>query len=106
MHGYASSAAIVLPLMAAYGAVGWAVTTPNNHRLTGLAPALPNVVISFNASGTYIGQAFGAIAGGLLLARDAAPATLCLAGAAIAAFALFLQIVTMRARGGEEASKC
>jgi MFS transporter, DHA1 family, inner membrane transport protein len=102
--GYASSTAIVFPLMAMYGAAGWAVTTPNNHRLTGMAPALPSVVISFNASGTYLGQAIGALAGGLLLARDAAPATLCLAGAAIAAFALFLQIVTMRARGGEEAS--
>jgi DHA1 family inner membrane transport protein len=47
---YANSAT-VLPLMALYGAAGWDVATPNNHRLVGLASTLPSVVISFNSSG-------------------------------------------------------
>lgn len=98
---YADSPAVVFPLMAIYGAAGWAVATPNNHRLTGVAPTLPSVVISFNSSGTYLGQALGAIAGGLLLAHHSTAITLCASAAPAAGVALCPQIVTTReVRGG------
>jgi DHA1 family inner membrane transport protein len=93
--GYASSPAVVLPVMAVFGATAWAIPTPNNHRLTGLAPDLPSVAISFNSSGIYLGQALGAIIGGLLLARHTTALGLCLIAAAIAALALCLQLVTV-----------
>jgi len=62
-----TSVVVVFVVMAVNGATAWAVATPNNHRLTALAPALPGVVISLNSSGIYLGQALGAAAGGLLL---------------------------------------
>lgn len=62
-----TSVVVVFVVMAVNGAAAWAVATPNNHRLTALAPALPGVVISLNSSGIYFGQALGAPAGGLLL---------------------------------------
>jgi predicted MFS family arabinose efflux permease len=94
--GYAHSFAVVLPLMLAGGATSWAVNAPINHRLTGLAPALPGVVISFNSSGTYLGQALGAIAGGLLLTAHGSATTVCVVGAAGAVAALGLQLLTTR----------
>ena len=51
--GFATRAASVAPIMVLFGASAWAVTTPNNHRLTALAPALPSVAISYNSSGIY-----------------------------------------------------
>jgi hypothetical protein len=38
------------------GAASWSINAPLNHRLTGLAPELPTVGISFNSSGTYLGR--------------------------------------------------
>jgi predicted MFS family arabinose efflux permease len=98
---YAGGPAVVLPLMAVNGAAGWAVATPNNHRLTGLAPTLPSVVISFNSSGIYLGQAVGAVTGGLLLAHHGTAVSLCVIAAAASGLALCLQLVTARGvRGG------
>lgn len=59
------------------GTAGWALATPNNHRLTALVPALPAVVISFNSSGPYLGQAIGAALGGVLLTHDVTVRALC-----------------------------
>jgi MFS transporter, DHA1 family, inner membrane transport protein len=92
--GYARSFAVVLPLMVVGGAGSWAVNAPINHRLTGLAPTLPSVVISFNFSGTYLGQALGAIFGGLLLSHHSSATSICVIAAAGAA--LCLQMVTAR----------
>jgi len=74
----------VLAVMLLNGAAGWALATPNNHRLTALVPALPTVVISFNSSGLYLGQALGAALGGVLLDHGVTARTLCLVGAGIA----------------------
>ena len=68
-----TSVVVVFVVMAVNGAAAWAVATPNNHRLTALAPALPGVVISLNSSGIYLGQALGAGAGGLLLDHQLTP---------------------------------
>jgi predicted MFS family arabinose efflux permease len=51
-----------------FGGIGsWSFVAPNNHMLTGLRPALASVVISFNSTGTYVGQALGAGIGGILI---------------------------------------
>ncbi|WP_020015028.1 MFS transporter [Promicromonospora sukumoe] len=51
-----------------FGGIGsWAFVAPNNHMLTGLHPQMAGVVISFNSTGTYVGQAAGAGIGGVLL---------------------------------------
>jgi MFS transporter, DHA1 family, inner membrane transport protein len=92
--GYAASAVVVFPLMLIGGAASWSINAPLNHRLTGLAPALPAVVISFNSSGTYLGQAVGALSGGLLLSVHSTATTLCLVGAAGAAITLGVQLVS------------
>jgi MFS transporter, DHA1 family, inner membrane transport protein len=84
-----ATAAIVLVFN---GASAWAVATPNNHRLTALVPNLPGVVISFNASGIYLGQALGAGLGGLLINQGVAVRSLCLIGAALAVVAGLLHL--------------
>ena len=86
--GYAASTALVLALMVLNGAAAWAVATPNNHRLTALVPRLPSVVISYNSSGIYLGQALGAALGGLLLTHAASATTVCLVGAVLGLGAL------------------
>jgi predicted MFS family arabinose efflux permease len=91
---FAGGPVAALPLMFVFGAAGWAVVTPNNHRLTGLAPTAAGVVISLNSSGTYLGQSLGAITGGLFLTHHGTAVGLCAAGAAIAALALCLQALT------------
>jgi hypothetical protein len=45
------------PLLLIGGAAGWEVNTPTNHLVSSLAPAMAPVAISFNSSGTYLGQA-------------------------------------------------
>ncbi|WP_205825472.1 MFS transporter [Microbispora catharanthi] len=90
-----SSLPLAFVVMALNGAAGWAVSTPNNHRLTELVPHLPSVVISFNSSGIYLGQAIGAGLGGVLL--GAIPATrLCYVGAGIAVVAAVLHLLIAR----------
>jgi len=60
------------------------VAIPNNHRLPALVPRLPSVVISYNSSGIYLGQALG----GLLLTHAASTTTVCLVGAGLGPGAL------------------
>jgi len=91
-----TSVPVVFVVMAVNGAAAWAVATPNNHRLTALAPALPGVVISLNSSGIYLGQALGAGAGGLLLDHKLTPDLLPLVGAALGVVALTAHLLTLR----------
>jgi len=77
----AVSAGIVMLLN---GTAAWAVSSPNNYRLTTLVPKLPSVVISFNSTGIYAGQALGAGLGGLLIDGGLSPRSLCLVGAGLA----------------------
>ncbi|MFJ4801611.1 MFS transporter [Streptomyces murinus] len=79
-----TSMVLVIVVMVLNGAAGWALATPNNHRLTALAPTLPSVVISFNSSGVYLGQALGAALGGILVDHGITARALCLTGVAIA----------------------
>ncbi|MFC4329289.1 MFS transporter [Streptomyces andamanensis] len=86
----------VIIVMALNGAAGWALATPNNHRLTELVPTLPSVVISFNSSGIYLGQALGAALGGVLVDQDVTARALCLTGVAIAAVAGVVHLLVPR----------
>ncbi|MCN9243735.1 MFS transporter [Streptomyces sp. RY43-2] len=86
----------VLIVMVLNGAAGWAASTPNNHRLTELAPTLPSVVISFNSSGIYLGQALGAALGGILLDDGVTARVLCLTGAGIALLAAVVHLLIPR----------
>lgn len=78
---------LAFAVMTLNGLAGWAVATPNNHRLTEYAPLQPAVVISFNSSGIYLGQAVGAALGGVLLGRAVSPTNLCWVGAGVAVLA-------------------
>lgn len=93
--GFAHTTGLVLVLMLVNGAGAWAVATPNNHRLTALAPQLPTVVISYNSSGIYLGQAAGSALGGLLLAQDATATNLCLVGACLGLGALATDLLVV-----------
>ena len=100
-----SSVDVVLPLMFIGGAASWSINAPLNHRLTGLAPELPTVGISFNSSGTYLGQALGAAVGGILLAAHSSARTLCIVGAVAAGLTFGLQIAGNRSSGSAERRK-
>ena len=87
---YLSVDALVMAVMVVNGAAAWSVATPNNHRLTELMPHLPSVVISFNSSGIYAGQALGAGLGGILIGAGMSAGELCLSGAVLGVMALAL----------------
>ncbi|MFI9271084.1 MFS transporter [Kitasatospora sp. NPDC052896] len=92
----ATSTAAVMVVMTVNGAAAWAVATPNNHRLTALVPELPPVVISFNSSGIYLGQALGAGVGGILIGHAVGARPLCLIGVAVAVVALLVHLLIGR----------
>jgi predicted MFS family arabinose efflux permease len=94
--GFAGHLSLVLPFVLIGGASSWSLVTPVNHALTGIAPENPGVVISLNSSGAYLGQALGAILGGLALTGGAGAREICLIGAFIVAVALAVHLVSMR----------
>lgn len=91
---------LAAPLLVIGGGAGWAVNTPTNHLVSGLVPHAAPVAISFNSSGTYLGQALGAGIGGLLLTVGVQPVGLCLAAAvgSTATLVLFLSTAARRTR--------
>jgi len=93
------------PLLFIGGAAGWAVNTPTNHLVSGLVPAAAPVAISFNSSGTYLGQALGAGLGGALLAGGLPAAGLCVAAAigSVCTLIMFLATGRVTTRNQQEA---
>jgi len=89
-----------LPVMALacalWGLGCFAVNSAQQARLVELAPHLAPVSIALNSSGIYLGQAFGAAAGGIALAQGQA-GLLSWIGAAIFALAIALALAA-RAR--------
>lgn len=74
----AGIALVVLPLAAisvlgaaaaliVWGAAAWMFTAPQQHRLLALAPESPAMILSLNASASYVGMGSGAAIGGLVL---------------------------------------
>jgi predicted MFS family arabinose efflux permease len=71
-------ALVVLPLAAVsvlgaaaalivWGVAAWMFTAPQQHRLLAMAPESPAVILSLNASASYVGMGSGAAIGGLVL---------------------------------------
>lgn len=92
----ATSLPAVISVMIVYGAAAWSFATPNNHRLTALTPALPSVVISFNSSGIFLGQALGAGLGGILVNHDLGARPLCFISAGVALAAALIHLLIGR----------
>jgi predicted MFS family arabinose efflux permease len=95
---FVSATALVMAVMVVNGAAAWAAATPNNHRLTALMPHLPSVVISFNSSGIYLGQALGAGLGGILVGAGMSGCNLCLSGAGLGVLALVVHLLIGKSR--------
>jgi len=99
---FAGSPVVVLIAMFFGGVGSWAFVAPNNHMLTGLHPTMASVVISFNSTGTYVGQAAGAAVGGVLLVSGlgATPTVLiAVAGLVVAAILALAAWRATRVRG-------
>lgn len=79
-----------IPFLLIGGAASWALNTPTNHMVAGIVPDRAQIGISFNSSGTYLGQAIGAGFGGLLLNMGIDPSGLCNAAAIGSAFTLLV----------------
>ncbi|GAA2234536.1 MFS transporter [Promicromonospora sukumoe] len=94
---FAESPALVIAAMFFGGIGSWAFVAPDNHMLTGLHPQMASVVISFNSTGTYVGQAVGAAAGGVLLTSGLGATTTVLISVAGLGVAVILALFAWRA---------
>ncbi len=88
------AAAAVLVLF--WGAAFTAPTPPQQVRLLTLVPHDATEVVSFNASGVYLGQGLGAALGGLALSGGLAPRELPVLAAVLALVALVVHLAAVR----------
>lgn len=88
--------AVVLAFAVVGGIGSWGFVAPDNHMLTGMHPKTASVVIAFNSTGTYVGQAVGAAVGGSLIVSGLAAALICVIGAAGLLVAAVLALVASR----------
>ncbi|TBO59182.1 MFS transporter [Streptomyces kasugaensis] len=95
-----SLASVALPgavaALVAWGAAGWALQVPQQHRLLALRADRGTVALALNNSALYLGSAVGSALGGLALAVGAAPYVLPWAAAGVAAAGLALHLATGR----------
>ncbi|MEC4015095.1 MFS transporter [Streptomyces sp. H27-D2] len=77
-----------------WGAGGWALQVPQQHRLLALRPDRGPVVLALNNSALYLGSAVGSALGGLALAAGLAPYVLPWIAAGVAALGLLLHALT------------
>ncbi|WP_159348557.1 MFS transporter [Roseomonas harenae] len=61
----------VLGLLVIWGASGWSFPAVQQVRLVGLSPAMAPVLLSLNASATYLGASLGALFGGVAIGGGA-----------------------------------
>ena len=95
----AGGSAVVLTsaLVGLHGFGTWAVTPPQQHRLVGLAPEAPRMLLSLNATGLYAGVAIGGVAGGAMIAASHSVIALCLVAAALSLASLLTLLASARA---------
>jgi predicted MFS family arabinose efflux permease len=93
---FAPSVPVVMVAMLFGGIGSWSFVAPNNHMLTGLRPSLASVVISFNSTGTYVGQALGAGIGGALIGSGLGARSLILISVGGLVAAVILALVARR----------
>ncbi|WP_241999868.1 MFS transporter [Streptomyces klenkii] len=80
------------PLLAVWGAAGWAFVVPQQHRLLAAGPARGAAALALNSSATYLGGSAGAALGGAALAAGLAPHDLPLAASGCAVVALAVHL--------------
>ena len=87
---------LVVVSLFVWGLCGWASLAPQQQVLLQTNPADGATAVAANASANYLGSAPGTTAGSLLVAAHASPTVLCGSAAAVAALALFCQLVRQR----------
>ncbi|WP_306322379.1 MULTISPECIES: MFS transporter [unclassified Streptomyces] len=88
--------AAAFPALVVWGAVGWALQVPQQHRLLALRAERGTVALALNNSALYLGSAVGSGAAGLALAAGLAPRALPWAAAVVAAAGLALHLAARR----------
>lgn len=92
--------AAAFPALVLWGAAGWALQVPQQHRLLALRAERGAVALAFNNSALYLGSAVGSGAAGLALSAGLPAERLPWAAAAVAGAGLVLHLVGVRARRG------
>ncbi|MFF5716037.1 MFS transporter [Streptomyces buecherae] len=83
-----------------WGAGGWALQVPQQHRLLAVSARRGTVALALNNSALYLGSAVGSALGGLALAAGLPGDALPWAAAAILGLSLLLHLGSGRAAGG------
>ncbi|WP_129298733.1 MFS transporter [Streptomyces lydicus] len=93
-------ASVALPgavaALVAWGAAGWALQVPQQHRLLALRAERGTIALALNNSALYLGSAVGSALGGLALGAGLAPCALPWVAAGVAAAGLALHLVAGR----------
>lgn len=76
-----------------WGIMGWASQTPQQHALINVEPRHAATAVALNSSINYLGGAFGAILGGILLSAEISATMLTNLAGIIAAIAVIGQIL-------------
>ncbi|MEU6992401.1 MFS transporter [Streptomyces sp. NPDC046465] len=93
--------AAAFPALVLWGAAGWALQVPQQHRLLALRAERGTVALALNNSALYLGSAVGSAVAGLALSAGLAPRDLPWAAAAVAGAGLVLHLCATRGgRGG------
>ncbi|UNO44122.1 MFS transporter [Streptomyces sp. MST-110588] len=82
-----------------WGAAGWALQVPQQHRLLALRADRGTVALALNNSALYLGSAAGSALGGVALAQGLAPYVLPWAAAGAAALGLLLHLYVRLSAG-------
>ncbi|MFG2528141.1 MFS transporter [Streptomyces sp. NPDC048516] len=82
--------------LVAWGAAGWALQVPQQHRLLALRAERGTIALALNSSALYLGSAVGSALGGLALAAGLAPYALPWVAAGVAAAGLALHLAAGR----------
>ncbi|MER7349426.1 MFS transporter [Streptomyces aurantiacus] len=104
--------AAAFPALVVWGAAGWALQVPQQHRLLALSAERGTVALALNNSALYLGSAVGSGAAGLALSAGLGAERLPWVAAGVAAAGLALHAVAARARragphpDGSDGSRC
>ncbi|KOG40585.1 MFS transporter [Streptomyces decoyicus] len=82
--------------LVAWGAAGWALQVPQQHRLLALRAERGTIALALNNSALYLGSAVGSALGGLALGAGLAPYALPWVAAGVAATGLALHLAAGR----------
>ncbi|WP_447037761.1 MFS transporter [Streptomyces sp. DSM 118878] len=101
-----SLGAAAYPALVLWGAAGWALQVPQQHRLLALRAERGTVALALNNSALYLGSAVGSGLAGVALAAGLAPRHLPWAAAVVAGAGLVLHLVTAPSRRAPGAGRC